>query len=165
MGRHHPALGSEGGVMKRWLRKSPVQTFLLLPLATIAWELAVFGALRFEPLFLPLMLWGYLQYRLCGRYRIALGGGGPGLSGAPPDRLVDTGIYAWTRNPMYLGHIIYMIGVALTFQSLLAAVIAVARTVWFHFRVLGDEKNLVARFGEPYVAYTRRVKRWLPGLF
>ena len=147
--------------MNRWLRKSPVQTFLLLPLATIAWELAAFGTLGFQPIFLPLLAWGYLQYRLCGRYRIALGGGGPGLSGAPPERLVETGIYAWTRNPMYLGHIIYMVGVALTFQSLFAGAITLARTVWFHFRVLGDEKNLAARFGEPYLAYTRRVRRWL----
>ena len=111
------------------------------------------------------MLWGYLQYRLCGRYRIRLGGGGPGLSGAPPERLVESGVYAWMRNPMYLGHVIYMIGVALTFESWFAAVIAVARTVWFHFRVLRDERGLRERFGEPYVAYTRRVKRWLPGLF
>ena len=112
----------------RWLRKSPVQTFVFVPLATIAWEWAITGALRIHPVFALLMLWGYLQYRLCGRYRIALGGGGPGLSGAPPERLVETGIYAWTRNPMYLGHIIYMIGVALTFQSLFAAVIAIARS-------------------------------------
>jgi hypothetical protein len=147
------------------LRKSPVQTFLLVPLATIAWEWAVTGTVRAQPVFAPLMLWGYLQYRLCGRYRIALGGGGPGLSGAPPERLVDTGIYAWTRNPMYLGHIIYMIGVALTFQSLCAAAIAIARTVWFHYRVLRDERGLSERFGEPYVEYKLRVKRWLPGLF
>jgi hypothetical protein len=140
-----------------------VQTFLLLPLATIAWELAL-GALRIELVYLPVMIWGYLQYRLCGRYRIALGGGGPGLSGAPPDRVVDTGIYAWMRNPMYLGHIIYMIGVALVFHSWFAAVIAAARTVWFHFRVLKDERGLTERFGQAYADYTRRVKRWIPGL-
>ncbi len=144
----------------RVLRKSPVQTFLLVPLATVAWEWAL-GTLHVELVFLPVMIWGYLQYRLCGRYRIRLGGGGPGLSGAPPERLVDTGIYAWTRNPMYLGHIIYMVGVALVFASWFAAVIALARTVWFHFRVLRDERGLNERFGEPYVAYTRRVRRWL----
>ena len=144
----------------RVLRKSPVQTFLLVPLATVAWEWAL-GTLHVELVFLPVMIWGCLQYRLCGRYRIRLGGGGPGLSGAPPERLVDTGIYAWTRNPMYLGHVIYMVGVALVFASWFAAVIALARTVWFHFRVLRDERGLSERFGEAYIAYTRRVRRWL----
>src|SRR4051812_37577889 len=148
----------------RFFRKSPTQTFILVPLATIAWEWAL-GTLHVQLLFLPVMIWGYLQYRLCGRYRIALGGGGPGLSGAPPDRVVDTGIYAWMRNPMYLGHIIYMIGVVLVFHSWFAAVIAAARTVWFHFRVLNDERGLTERFGQSYVEYTRRVKRWLPGVF
>jgi len=147
----------------RVLRKSPVQTFLLVPLATVAWEWAL-GALHLELIFLPLMIWGYLQYRLCGRYRIRLGGGGPGLSGAPPERLVDTGIYAWTRNPMYLGHIVYMVGVALVFASWFAAVVALTRTVWFHFRVLRDERGLSEQFGQPYVEYTERVKRWIPGL-
>src|ERR671936_727190 len=103
-----------------WLRKSPVQTFLLVPLATIAWEWAL-GALHVQPPFLLLMLWGFLQYRFCGRYRVAL-----------------------------------------TFQSMFAAAIVIARTVWFHYRVLRDERGLTERFGEPYVAYTRRVKRWLP---
>src|SRR4051794_3691957 len=148
----------------RFLRKSPTQTFLLVPLATIAWEWAL-GTLHMQLLFLPLMIWGYLQYRLCGRYRIRLGGGGPGLSGAPPERLVDSGIYAWTRNPMYLGHIIYMIGVAAVFQSWFAAIVGLARTVWFHFRVLRDERGLTERFGAPYASYMNRVKRWIPGLF
>src|SRR5258708_1540592 len=140
MERRHPPLRSEGRMMMRWLRKSPVQTFLLLPLVTIAWELAVFGTLRFQPAFLPLMLWGYLQYRLCGGYRIALGGGGPGLSGAPPERLVEHGIYARTRNPMYLGHILYMAGLAPPFHSLFAPLLAVARPRLFHFRLPRDPR-------------------------
>jgi protein-S-isoprenylcysteine O-methyltransferase Ste14 len=134
-----------------------------MPLATIAWEWTM-GTLHAQIIFLPLMAWGYLQYRLCGMYRIRLGGGGPGLSGAPPERLVETGIYRWTRNPMYAGHILYMIGTALVFQSWFAGVIAIARTVWFHFRVLRDERGLAERFGEPYVSYTKRVKRWIPGV-
>jgi protein-S-isoprenylcysteine O-methyltransferase Ste14 len=57
-----------------------------------------------------------------------------------------------------------MVGVTLALQSWFGAVFTIARAVWFHFRVLGDEKNLVARFGEPYIAYKRRVKRWIPGV-
>ena len=111
-----------------------------------------------------MMIWGYLQYRLCGRYRVKHGGGGPGLE-TPPDRLVSTGIFAYTRNPMYLGHIIFLIGLTLTLQSWLAALITIGTALWFHLRVVGDEQKLVERLGDPYVVYLSEVKRWIPGVF
>lgn len=129
------------------------------------WELVWHnGSIEFRPLFLPLLPWGYLQYRLCGLYRIKHGGGGPGLE-TPPDELVSTGPYACTRNPMYLGHLIFLTGLTFTLHSWLAGLITIAVGAWFHSRVLGDEKKLAARLGEPYVNYMNAVKRWLPGLF
>ena len=148
-----------------FLRRTPLRTFIVYPIVTLTWEL-VFnrGKLNFHPLFLPLLLWGYLQYRLCGLYRIKHGGGGPGLE-TPPDRLVSSGPYAYTRNPMYLGHIIFLIGLTLTLQSWFAALITIAVAIWFHIRVLGDEKKLAIRLGKPYIDYVNTVKRWIPGLF
>src|SRR5512138_3502268 len=102
---------------------SSLRTFIVVPIVVIAWELVLnHGQLRFEPWFLPLLLWGYLQYKLVGRYRISLGGGGPGMK-TMPDSLVTGGPYAYTRNPMYLGHLIFLAGLALTLHSELAAVI------------------------------------------
>lgn len=151
--------------MMRFVSRTPVRTFFLYPLLTLAWEYFTRkGRLEFHPLFLPLMIWGYLQYRLCGLYRIKRGGGGPGLE-TPPDRLVSSGPYAYTRNPMYLGHLIYLVGLTLTLQSWFAALITIAVAVWFHRRVRGDEGKLVERLGEPYVDYLKSVKRWIPGLF
>ena len=151
--------------MVRFLSRTPVRTFFLYPVLTLAWEyFARKGQLEFHPLFLPLMVWGYLQYRLCGLYRIKLGGGGPGLD-KPPERLVSSGPYAYTRNPMYLGHLIYLAGLTLTLQSWFAALITIAVAVWFHRRVRGDEGKLIERLGEPYVNYLKSVKRWIPGLF
>ena len=149
----------------RFISRTPIRTFIIYPLLTLVWELTIHSG-RLDPnfWFLPLMLWGYLQYRLCGLYRIKHGGGGPGLE-TPPDHLVSTGPYAYTRNPMYLGHIIFLTGLTLTFQSWFAALITVAVALWFHVRVLGDEKELASRLGEPYLDYTRSVKRWIPGLF
>jgi len=147
------------------LRRTPFRTFLLYPLIALVWELLLNGGrLQLQPFFLLVMVWGYLQYRLCGVYRTKRGGGGPGLD-APPERVVSTGLYAYTRNPMYLGHIIYLIGLTLTLRSPLAALITVASAIWFHLRVLGDEQKLAQLLGEPYIAYTRQVKRWIPGLF
>ena len=148
----------------RFLRRTPVRTFILYPLVTIAFELAVYGRLDFHPLFLAVMLWGYLQYRWCGKYRVKRGGGGPGLE-TPPERMVVSGPYYYTRNPMYLGHLIYLIGLALTLRSWFAAALTLATAVWFHLRVLGDEKRLLARWGDPYRRYMIVVKRWIPGLF
>jgi protein-S-isoprenylcysteine O-methyltransferase Ste14 len=64
---------------------------------------------------------------------------------------------------MYLGHLIFMLGLSVTFWSLLALVLLAARAVWFHYRVLRDEQRLEARFGTDYVTYQRQVKRWIPG--
>ena len=149
----------------RFFSRTPVRTFVIYPVVALVWEVAIHGD-QFEPnlWFAPLMIWGYLQYRLCGRYRVKRGGGGPGLE-TPPDRLVATGCYAYTRNPMYLGHIIFLTGLTLALKSSLAALITIATAIWFHIRVVGDEKKLVQRLGQPYVNYLASVKRWIPGLF
>jgi protein-S-isoprenylcysteine O-methyltransferase Ste14 len=125
----------------------------------IFWELIwTRGSLDIKPVFLPLMAWGYLHYLLCGLYRIKHGGGGPGLE-TPPDRVVLTGPYAYTRNPMYLGHLIYLVGLSLTLRSWLGAVITIAVALWFHRRVIGDENKLAARLGKPYLEYMNKVPR------
>ena len=149
----------------RLLKSSSFRTFLLYPLAVLGWELFLNeGRVRFEPWYLPLLAWGYLQYRLVGQYRLRLGGGGPGMD-TPPERLVISGPFSYCRNPMYLGHIIFLAGLTLTLQSALAAIVTVATAAGFQLRVMRDEKRLRERFGEPYVDYTRRVKRWIPLLF
>jgi protein-S-isoprenylcysteine O-methyltransferase Ste14 len=154
----------ETGPLK-YLQRTPLRTFVLYPGITLVWELLLnSGRLRLQPLFLILLLWGYLQYRMCGSYRITRAGGGPGLD-VPPERLLTTGLYSFTRNPMYLGHIIFLIGLTLALNSLFAGVIAVATMFWFHLRVLQDERRLSSRFGEPYLEYMARVKRWVPGIF
>jgi protein-S-isoprenylcysteine O-methyltransferase Ste14 len=151
--------------MMQRLRSTSFRTFVVYPLIVAAWEwLLNGGRLPVQVWYVPLLLCGYLQYRLVGNYRIRYGGGGPGLE-TPPDRLVTSGPFAWCRNPMYLGHILFLLGLTLTLQSALAAVITVATAIWFQFRVRGDEARLRQRFGQPYDEYSTRVRRWIPGLF
>jgi hypothetical protein len=146
------------------LRSTSSRTFVFWPVALLGAEAALQRGLpQVDPWALPLLAWGYLQYRLAGNYRLREGGGGPGLS-IPPERLVLGGPYRYCRNPMYLGHLIFFAGLALALHSWLAAAVLALHLVWFDRRVRGDEERLAALFGDPYREYVARVKRWIPGL-
>jgi protein-S-isoprenylcysteine O-methyltransferase Ste14 len=146
---------------RRWLGSTSNRTFIVWPLLLFAAEAIWQGGwprLHLEAT--PLLAWGYLQYRLVGAFRLREGGGGPGLSN-PPERLVVHGPYRYMRNPMYLGHLIFFAGLALTLGSWLGAAVLVFHAVWFDRRARGDERHLAQLFGEPYREYCAHVKRWL----
>jgi protein-S-isoprenylcysteine O-methyltransferase Ste14 len=141
------------------LSSTSTRTFLLWPVC-VAVEQCL-ARRRVRPGWLLLLAWGYGQYRLSGAYRTRIGGGGPGMS-KPPEALVTSGIYAHTRNPMYLGHQIALAGLALATRSPLAAALFAGHLPWFDARAGEDEAALRARFGGPYERYRRQVPRWFP---
>ena len=150
--------------MTRWLKSTSNCTFVAWPIVLFAAEaLLRQGMPHVNAWALPILAWGYLQYRWAGTFRTHLGGGGPGVS-VPPERLVSEGPYRWTRNPMYLGHLIFLAGLAVALSSWVAVAVFAFHIVWFHRRVREDEARLEALFGEPYREYCRRVKRWVPAL-
>ena len=145
--------------------RGPVRVFVFYPLIILLGELLIhWGSLRTEPFFLFLMLWGYLQTTLCSSYRATHGGGGPGMDN-PPTRLVTTGPYAYTRNPIHVGHMIFLLGVTLFLKSILGAILTMVSIFYYHSRAKEDEEGLARIFGDSYANYKQTVKRWIPGLF
>jgi len=138
----------------------------LYPAVILGWEaLLRSGRLEITPAYIVLMVIGYLLHKVSTSYRVTHGGGGRGEKWEKePPRLITTGPYAFTRNPVYLGHIIFMIGLALTLQSLSGAILAVVIGVTFHRRILKDEERLASVFGQQYFDYKAHVKRWIPGI-
>lgn len=150
--------------LRRWLAGTSNRTFVVWPLALLALQALLDGGWpRLNPWALPLLILGYAQYRWVGARRSARGGGGPGLSN-PPERLVVDGPYRFTRNPMYLGHLIFFAGLAVAVSGV-AWLVLVAHALWFDRRVRGDEAALRQRFGQPYIDYAARVARWIPGVY
>ena len=152
--------------LKRWLKSTSNRGFVLYPVLIFLFEWLIHR----EPfswwgrnVFLGILflLWGYGQYRLAGNYRTRIGGGGPGIE-VPPERIVDQGIYAYTRNPMYLGIMIFYVGLAITFWSWAALLLLAFHIFWFNQRAAKDEERLIKLFGAPYDDYRHRVKRWIP---
>lgn len=80
----------------------------------------------------------------------------------PPRHLVSVGLYRFSRNPMYVGVLLILIGWTLAFRSrpLLGYTIAVA--VLFHLRVVLYEEPWLARtFPDEWPRFKSRVPRWL----
>ena len=77
--------------------------------------------------------------------------------------LIDTGPFAFVRNPLYVGNILLWLGFALSARLLwLAAVVVVLLAFEYHAIVRWEETLLVTRLGDAYRRYMMRVPRWIP---
>ncbi len=75
--------------------------------------------------------------------------------------LVTSGIYARSRNPMYVGFLLWLVAAAIFIGNLLNAVLVVlylliADTIY----IAREERALAKLFGDDYEAYRQRVRRW-----
>ena len=77
-------------------------------------------------------------------------------------RLVTTGVYRWTRNPMYLGFVAALAGLAIALQSVAGLAIASLAAVYLQrFQIHPEERILQRRFGDAFNVYLGQVRRWL----
>jgi protein-S-isoprenylcysteine O-methyltransferase Ste14 len=79
---------------------------------------------------------------------------------SPPRRLVTTGLYRISRNPMYVGVVLILVGWTLTWESRAHAWYTVVVMAVFYFRVVLFEEPWLARtHGDAWTAYRAQVKR------
>jgi len=137
--------------------------------------LAAFVLMHVLDKHLPLALWFHKPWKMLGWLPIVLGML-LSLAGAGMFRwhrttirpfkvsraLVTAGAYRLTRNPMYLGMVLVLIGTSLTAGSASVWVVPLL-FVWAIDRrfIRMEEAMLAERFGEDYAAYRRRVRRWI----
>lgn len=80
----------------------------------------------------------------------------------PATALVTTGLYRYTRNPMYLGLTVAYVGAALLASSLWVLGLLLPLILVVHYGVvLREEQYLAAKFGAAYRQYQAAVRRWL----
>jgi protein-S-isoprenylcysteine O-methyltransferase Ste14 len=76
--------------------------------------------------------------------------------------LVVSGIYRFTRNPMYLGFLLILLGWAIFLSNVMAFLLLPAFILYMNrFQIEPEDKALAALFGQQFVTYTSRVRRWL----
>jgi protein-S-isoprenylcysteine O-methyltransferase Ste14 len=80
----------------------------------------------------------------------------------PSSELARSGVYRFTRNPMYLGMVIIYLGIALGLQSSTAGLLLLPLVAVLDRLVIArEEAYLSRRFGASFEAYRRRVRRWM----
>lgn len=143
----------------RWL---PPQLFLLYGFAGVLFHFTVYGPrlLRMRwtggavlVLGAALTLWGARTFTVAGTTIKPF---------ERTTRLVANGPFRFSRNPMYLGMVVMLLGSALALGTIgpWTAALALAVTLQLRF-IRHEERALAASLGEPYERYRRSVRRWL----
>ena len=79
--------------------------------------------------------------------------------------LVDSGVYAWVRHPMYLGILLFCLAFLFISISLASLVIWLGFFIFYDRMATYEERSLIELLGEQYTAYQRRVSKWLPRVY
>ena len=76
--------------------------------------------------------------------------------------MVTSGIYRYTRNPMYLGMVVVLFGGVIYYGNPFT-ILALLFLVWYltQFQIKPEEEILKENFGKPYTDYMKRVGRWV----
>ncbi|WP_230534329.1 methyltransferase family protein [Microvirga roseola] len=79
-----------------------------------------------------------------------------------PERLVTTGVFRFSRNPMYLGFLLLLVGAAFYVNTWCALLLPLAFFAFASFWYIPyEERTLRAVFGSEYNTYASRVRRWI----
>lgn len=114
-------------------------------LASVGWGIALLGLL--------FSLWGIVTFQREHTPMFPYG---------RAQRVVQSGPYRFTRNPMYVGGVLSYVGIAVA-MNVGWPILLLPLVLWglFVFVIRAEERYLGELFGDEYAAYRRRVRRWI----
>ena len=84
------------------------------------------------------------------------------MSPEKASKVVDSGIYAYSRNPMYLALLLVLLTLAVFLNNIATFVIIPLFVAYItRFQIIPEERALTSNFGQDYLRYTKKVRRWL----
>lgn len=80
----------------------------------------------------------------------------------PTTAIVTGGVYAYSRNPMYVAMVLFYLAAAVAADSVIALILLLPLLLVVHYGVVArEERYLEEKFGDEYRAYTAAVRRWI----
>ncbi len=118
-----------------------------------------FEAYHYAGIFIFFVGWCIILYCI---YRFAVEGHGTLSPADPTKNLVVKGIYQYSRNPMYIGVMLALLGEVIFSMSLSLLIYSAVIFIIFNlFIIFVEEPRLRRDFGESYLDYCKHVKRWI----
>ena len=78
------------------------------------------------------------------------------------DTIIKTGIYAYSRNPIYLSFVLFHLGMFLTFENTMYFLSSIGLFFWLNNYVIKEEEDFLKdKFKEDYTRYCKSVKKWI----
>jgi protein-S-isoprenylcysteine O-methyltransferase Ste14 len=114
---------------------------------------------RYAPLPFRLAL---LALALFGAVSLVRSAGEVVHHGQRPDHVLTGGAFRFVRHPLYLGVLLFYLGLTLATASLLSLVVFAAIFIFYNYIAGYEEKLLEARYGEAYKEYKARTGKWVP---
>lgn len=74
--------------------------------------------------------------------------------------ITDKGLYGLSRNPMYVAYFIYFLGCVLLTKSLVLLAILIVFQISAHWIILSEERWCISKFGDTYISYMQKVRRY-----
>lgn len=101
---------------------------------------------------LLLLLWSLISFGQSFRV---------GIDTEHPDELITSGVFAFSRNPIYVAFALILLGQFLIFPNWILLIYMGAGIWLFHRQVLREEDYLKQHYGKEYLAYSNQVRRYL----
>jgi protein-S-isoprenylcysteine O-methyltransferase Ste14 len=119
---------------------------------------------------IAIIIIGIVIYLLCAIRFLLKGSGTPNIwfarglkfiVGEEPVKMVSSGLYKYSRNPMYLGVLTVVLGEALFYQRAILLHYVLFLFILFHLVVIMiEEPHLKKKFGKDYEQYKQQTRRW-----
>lgn len=157
--------GDEGADKKGAAVKFPPPAIFVLLIFIAAgldylWPLSMGVPEAFEPIGIAITLFGVTVVILInGTYKRV---GTAVEPWKPTTRLITTGYYHWSRNPIYVGFCLFNIGIGISADSLWILLSFIPGAVLvYYIAIAKEEAYLEKKFGQEYLDYKARVRRWI----
>jgi protein-S-isoprenylcysteine O-methyltransferase Ste14 len=157
-GKRH-GLGREHPLCDRIQMVMIVLFFVALIIDSLSRIMTGYSTIVFGSVFLPIRLIplvvfiGFGYYLVAESHKLVF----RNFEGQP--EIVDSGVYALVRHPMYLGILLFCLAFLFVFTSLVSIGIWIVFFVAYDRMAAYEEKSLIEALGEEYVAYRKRVPR------